>query len=539
MEKNLWQEKIKKIAERTFCYDWVKLNQIKGEKGNPLEFKKHSFLIDIFDDWTPVQTTRKASQIGFSTLMILKTLWAMRYKGWNIIYTLPSYSDVSQFVPSKVNAIIQQNPILAEWTKDKDTIFQKKVGNSFIYYRGTQLGKAEEKGIESATGIMLTSDLNVHDEADRSTQAILQQYESRLEASDYKGRWYFSNPTHPNTLTQELWKKSDQKYWFVKPSCGHWQYLEYPDNIQNGKFVCKKCGREITDEDRMNGEWIRRFRHNKDVSGYWISQLIAPWHSAKEIEEKAKTRTKDYFYNFVLGLPYRGADVVVDRDLILGCIDYSLPNLLQDNVLGVDVGLKKHYVLGNKQGIFKIGKVDSWEDIELLMRKYDVRVAVFDALPDLTEPRKLQKKYLGVVWLSYFKKEIKRAEYIKWDNKSYTVYSDRSKMLGLLVDEFADRKRRFQMKPEDLDEYIKHWETVFKTKQENNLGIEEEIWDTEGEDHYCFATLFWRLALERMGIGSGTGIIGTELEEVKNLERAPDIRELVEKQNQSPDDWKI
>jgi len=529
-------KKYKKMAEQLYCLDWVVNNHIKGEKGNPLEFRRHSFLIDIYDDWTPVQVARKSSQVGFSTMAILKTLWGARYKGLNIVYTLPSFSDVSQFVPSKVNAIIDQNPILQKWTKDKDSILQKKVGNNFLYYRGTQLGKAKEQAGESGVGIMFTSDLNVHDEADRSVQFSLQQYESRLEASDYAGRWYFSNPTHPKTITQDLWEQSDQKYWFIKCShCGEWQYLSWPDSIKDGKFVCKKCGGEITDEDRINGEWIQKHL-NRDISGYWISQLIAPWHSAKEIEEKARKQPKDYFYNFILGLPYRGADVVVDKDLILSCIDYGMPNLLEGNVIGVDSGLKKHYVLGNRQGIFKIGVVDNWEEIEFLMRKYDVRTAVFDALPDLTEPRKLQQKYLGIVWLSYFKKDIKSSDYVKWDKSAHNVYSDRSKMLGLLVDEFADKEIRFQLKPDQLDKYIEHWETVYKHKIENTLGIEEEVWDSEGENHFVFATIYWRLALNKIG-GSGlTDLIGDE-NNVIDINKAPDINKMIEAQNQSPDDW--
>lgn len=909
----------KKIIEKVYCLPWVVQNYIRGERGDVLEFRKHSFLIDIFDDWTPVQTVRKASQIGFSTMEIIKSFWAMKNRGWNIIYTLPTFSDVSQFVPSKVNAIIGHNPILQEWTRDKDTILQKKVGNSFIYYRGTQGNKSAEHKIESGVGIMFTADLLIMDEADRSDQSSLQQYESRLEASDYKGRWYFSNPTHPNTLTQQLWEKSDQKHWFIKcvepnnvilvknnkgevlclpiemlfdiipvrafevdngiwvkyPSgwgvysaigngkrggindsgfvdlnrvvksvpeseiigtnlsssyvetsidhkfilnngndrrsiirksshiekkqkdlmigdeiitigkenigveknkkfsgisgwllgfylaegslfqdknsktgykgivlcqsekekeiiekvekellvfgdrvkkysrmmrsnfstehkmrywtifdselarkfqclgqkynekilpinffqysndyvwnilaglidgdgaigkreisirigskallfqlhwwlrmkgirssvkklkgrklyglflslrdkdklkssikikknrgviykkynvkteervkgfekieqpkyvydlttknglfylngvlvhncshCGHWQYLSYPESIKDGKFVCKKCGREITDEDRINGRWVKKYQ-NRDVSGYWISQLIAPWHSAKEIEEKAKTKTKDYFNNFVLGLPYRGGDRAVDRDMILGAIDRTTPNFLQDNVMGVDVGLTKHYVIGNKQGIFKVGTAKDWEEIEFLMKKYDIRIAVFDALPDLTEPRKLQQKYLGIVWLSYFKREIKKADFIVWDGKSHTVYSDRGKMLGMLIDELADRKIRFQMKIEELETYIKHWDNVYRTKEIDNMGLEHEIWDTSGENHFCLATLYWRLALER--IGGSTVIIDTATEKMgtpaaSNV--APAMKKIMEG-SEGGVDWRV
>jgi len=531
-------DKYSALIQQNSCLGWVVLNQIKGEGGNKLEFKNHSFLIDVYNDWTPVQTIRKSSQVGFSTAVILKTLWAAKYKDLNIIYTLPSFSDVGQFVPSKVNAIISQNPILQEWTKDKDTIFQKKVGNHFIYYRGTISRKSQEKAIESGVGIMFTADLLIADEADRSEQKILEQYESRLEASDYKGKWYFSNPSHPNTINQKLWEKSDQKYWFIKPGCGHWQYLEYPDNIKNGKFVCKECGKEITDEDRINGEWVRKYK-NRDISGYWINQLMAVWHSAKEIEEQAKTKSKDYFYNFVLGLPYRGEGALIDRDLIAKAIDYTNVNFKRGNVLGVDVGLVKHFVLGNKQGIFKVGAVKDWDEIEFLIKKYDVGTAVFDALPDLTEPRKLQQKYLGIIWLSYFKKEIRKAEFVKWDKNSHTVYSDRGKMLGLVINELVDRKIRFQMKLEELEEYIKHWNSVYKIKKEDSMGIEQEIWETDGENHLVMATIYWKLALMLEGGETEVLDYASKTFETAALDTAPKISEILKHQAESPDDWKI
>lgn len=524
-------------AEKSLLF-WCDYYRAKGEKGNQLEFKSHAFLRDILDDWTPVQVVRKASQVGFSTAQILKSLHAARYRNYNIIYTLPTFNDVGQFVPSKVNPIIQHNPILANWTKDKDTIFQKRVGNSFIYYRGTHTTKGAKKEMEAGTGIMLTADLLVMDEADRSVQAILEQYESRLEASEYRGRWYFSNPTHPQTLSQKLWEESDQKHWFIKCShCGEWQYLRYPDSIADGKFVCIKCGGEITDEDRQRGEWIAKYQ-NRPISGYWINHLICSWKTAAEIETAAKTKTKEYFYNFVLGLPYRGSDVVVDADLIASCIDHSSPNFLKDNVMGVDVGLTKHYVIGNAQGIFKVGTAQKWEEIEFLIRKYDIRQAVIDAMPDQTAPRELRDKYRGIVWLAYFRREIKKGDFVFWDKKSHSVYTDRSQIIQQVINEFSQRKIRFQMSVEDLSEYIQHWENIYMVKEEDSLGIERNVWESDGADHYVFATVYWRLAMIR-GVGRAAVSEGKNKpasDVATNI--APDVREIASRSYQHLD-WRL
>jgi len=509
------------------CYDWVRLNHIKTDKGIELEFVNYRFLKDIYEDMSPVQVAMKASQIGFSTMKILKSLWLAKTRDYNIIYTLPTFADVGQFVPSKINAIINTNPVLQEWTKDKDSIFQKKVGKGFIYYRGTFSKSGQEKAMEGGVGIMFSSDLNIHDECDRSDQSVMEQYESRLEASKFRGRWYFSNPTVPNTLSQKVWMKSDQKYWFIKcKGCNEWQYLDYWNNIKEGKFVCKKCGKEFSDDDRRNGQWVKKYK-DRDISGYWISHLICPWISAKSIEEAYNNKSKQYFYNFVLGLPYIGSDIVVNRDIILRNIDLSEPNFQQHNVLGVDSGLHKYYVLGNKQGIFKVGMVEDWAEIEEMIKTYEVEMAVIDALPDLTEPRKLRDKYLGRIWLNYYKREVKKADFIKWDYKTHTVYTDRSKIIQQVIDDLVNKKIKFQIDIAELAEYVRHWQNLYKITETDNMGIDRDSWESNGDDHLIHATNYFRIALDMSGESS---IKDYEVKKRIYDGNAPSIEEELERQ---------
>ena len=517
---------------------WLTDNNILTEKGLPIEFHNHPFLKDIYNDWSPVQVSRKASQIGYTTMIAVKCLYAAYYKNWNVVYTFPTFGDVAQIIPSKINPIIESNPRLSEWTKDKDTILQKKVGNSFIYYRGTASQKKEKEKMEAGTGIMLSSDLNVHDESDRSDQVILEQYESRLEASDYKGRWYFSNPTVPATLTQKLWDKSDQKHWFVRcPHCKHLQWLDYFKNTdkERGIYVCQKCEGEITDDTRRNGFWVRKYK--RDISGYYIPHTICPWISAKGLIEAEEAKSKQYFYNFNLGIPYKGSDIVVDRETILKNI-VSEPNLKEKNVIGVDTGLTMSYVLGNSQGIFKIGATKDWDDIETLMKKYEA-TAVFDALGDLTKPRKLRDKYRGRVWLCYFKKDKDAPEAIKWNGKEMAVYADRSKIIQRVIDEFMDGNIKFQMRQYELEEYIKHWETLYQITETDSLGIERKKWETAGENHLLFATVYFYLALMRSGKGKGVNWEYTEKSKAHNPQ-SPNPSEIAEKQALLEEvDWRV
>src|SRR3990167_9699667 len=144
--------------------DWMSEKKIRNEKGDLIEFDSHPFLIDIYDDKSQNLTVMKAAQVGMSTCQILKNHRdAKRYK-MDIIYTLPTDNDVRVFVGGKVNRIIANNPPMLKDVADKDSIEQKQVGNSMIYFRGTWTKKA---------AIMVTADRLVHDEKDSSKLDII------------------------------------------------------------------------------------------------------------------------------------------------------------------------------------------------------------------------------------------------------------------------------------------------------------------------------------------------------------------------------
>jgi len=175
----------------------------------------------------------------------IKAFWVAKNKKLDIIYSLPAASDIHEFVAGKTNRLISNNPVFQQWTADKDSIEQKRVGDSVIYYRGTWTDRA---------ALMIPADLYIADEVDRSKQEVVMQYSTRLQHSDYKWRWYFSNPSTPGYGVDVMWQKSDQKHYFYKCECGHWQYLTM-ENIMGDKpyFGCVKCKRELS----------RRYNHGK------------------------------------------------------------------------------------------------------------------------------------------------------------------------------------------------------------------------------------------------------------------------------------
>lgn len=498
-------------------HSWIIEYGIKNEAGIPLDFRDHLFLFDIYSDTSQKLVCYKAAQVGFTTMAILKAIWIAKMNRMDIIYTMPTTDDAKGLVGGKVNRMITQNPILQQYVKDKDSVEQKAIDDSLMYFKGTWTDRAS---------ISTSSDLNIHDEEDRSKQEIIQMYASRLQHSKHKAEWHFSNPSVEGNGVSRYWAKSDQKHWFIKcKSCDKEQYLSWPESIDMVKkvYICKHCKSELSREERRVGRWIKKYK-DKEFSGYWISLLMAPWVSAAEIINYHETKSAEYFSNFVLGLPYVGEGNQVTPDIIYRNCTPDI-NTQERVVIGCDSGLKKHYVLGNKDGIFYHGIAKDWSEIDSLLKKYERSVAVIDALPDLSEPRKLREKYPGRVFLCHYARDRKTFQLIRWGtgDEAGNVTVDRNRMMQVVVDDFADKRIPLQGSQDDWAEYVSHWNTLYKITEVDTLGVPQFKWETSnGMDHWCHATLYWRVGMDRFKNDGGmifTGE-GTVFKNGRSLEEA-------------------
>jgi hypothetical protein len=471
---------------------WLQENHIKNEVGQDIDFRDHLFLFDIYRDNSPKLVCYKAAQIGFTTMALLKSIWLAKTNKMDIIYTMPTSSDIREIIGGKISRLLVNNPILLEYVKDKDSVEQKQFGENLIYYRPSWTDRA-------ALGI--SADLIINDEEDRSKQEVIQQYASRLQHSNYKWEWHFSNPSVEGNGVSRYWSQSDQKHWFIVClSCHKEQYLEWPTsiNVQKRQFICKHCGAELSREERRVGRWIRKY-NDREFSGYWISLLMAPWITADEIIKYNETKSAEYFSNFVLGLPYVGEGNQVTPDIIYRNCTPDINNQ-ERIVIGCDSGLKKHYVLGNKDGIFYAGIASDWSEIDSLLNKYERSVAVIDALPDLTEPRRLREKYKGRVFLCHYVKDRKTMQLIRWGKGEElgNVIADRNRVIQLVIDEFASKKVPLQGTQDDWVEYQSHWATLYKITTLDSLGVPNAIWESSnGLDHFVHATSYWRIGMDR------------------------------------------
>ncbi len=510
---------------------WVVKHGIKNEGGFPLDFSKRKYQWDMYNDLSHKQVTLKPPQVGETVKNTLKAFWVAKKLRRQIIYTLPTQGDVQDMVGGSINRIIAQNPVLLDWIKDHDTVEQKSVGDSMIFYRGT---------FTSKQAMMIPSGLNIHDEVDASDPNVITQYENRLQAQEDGGwRWYFSHPSLVGHGVDIYWEQSDKKEWYITcEHCDKEQVLTWPDSIDTIRkcYICKGCNEELSTANRIEGRWINQDGIPWDgeivgdctFSGWHISQLMLYNKSASQIIDAFNDPQKDkqYFYNYVLGLPYAGSEDRIDPSVVLrNCIDIINPQESRV-VIGADTGHGIHYVLMNKDGLFYYdhqteitASHNPYDAIRALLKRFPRSVAVFDQGGDLIGVRQLQAEYPGRIFLCFYRKDRKSIDMIQWgDNQEYgKVTVDRNRMMTLVVEQLRDTGRlTINGTHEEWKEFASHFGYMYReklstkeTREKDNKELygAEYVWKRNGPDHFAHALLYAMVGMQRYG-GEMAKIVG-------------------------------
>lgn len=506
---------------------WILKHQIKNEVGTPIDFSKRQFLWDIYNDLSPKQVLLKPPQIGATVMNTLKSLWVAKRLSRQIIYTLPTQGDVHDMVGGSFNRIIAQNPVLMGWVKDHDTIEQKSVGDAIIFYRGTFTAKQ---------AMMIPSGLNIHDEVDASDAGVITQYETRLQAQEDGGwRWYFSHPSLSGHGVDVYWQQSDMKEWYIKCDAGHQQTLVWPQSIdaERGEYICATCRRILTDANRINGvwknangtEWTGQIADGYEFSGWHVSQLMLYNKSAKDIIKAFHDPQKDkqYFYNYVLGLPFIGSEDKIEPVAVLrNCVD-QVNDQTKRIVIGVDTGHDLHITCMNADGVFyyshdtKLTPDSSpYDKVKALLHRWPQSIAVFDQAGELMLTRQLQQEFPGRVFLCYYTKDRKSIELVEWgtEDEYWKVRVDRNRMLTLMVEQLRDVGRfRFNGSKEEWAPFAQHFGNIYrekvetkemKGKDDRSLYGNEYVWKRNGADHFVHSLLYAYVGMQRYGNGMAT-----------------------------------
>ncbi len=494
--------------------NWIIQNSMKSEKGVPIEFNTHRFLIDIYNDTSDDISIAKSAQVGGTIWATAASAHEVGLEGRDAIYVFPTKgSIINDFVIPKVNPLIDKNPFIKRLI-NLDNQKLKRLRENFLYYRGA---------FAESDAISISADTIWSDEYDRSNINVVRTYRSRTENSKHPRYRTFSNPSAKGYGIDLLFNQSDQMHWFVRcPHCRHYYYFDWdPANaggidprahtidVLRKIFMCGKCGKEIPDFARQNGTWIAKYK-SRERRGYWINQMMRSDRSAARLIQQWDDNKylPGYFYNFILGKAYTPADALIDRSLFQG-VWTGMQVPLNEVYIGVDVGIVKHVVVMTPEGVVDLGTYEEWDSIEALFNTLNARCMVIDALPDITVPRKLAKKYPGRVFLAEFDYNSSRqkiADFNPAKRKGF-VKVQRTDIMDLLVNEMRGKTLLMHIPAEKLERLIEHSIVMVRIqeKDEEGKGKLKIFWVTQGEapDHFWFALIYARVAMMRGMVSSG------------------------------------
>ena len=312
-------DRVVRAMARSDAALWAE-SAIKLPGGAAFSFRRHVYQIEPLSIWGPRETTRKATQGGFTLVYILKALWALIHgkAPQGVIYLFPTDDKVGLFSQSRFTPLIDANPFsLGAHMRRTNNVHLKQVGSAMLFFAGGQLPhRVQGLDPESVALRSDPADVIVEDEKDLMDPAVTAKARGRLGHSTLKLEIDLSNPTIPHYGVDLTWQASDQRHWMVRcQACNEWWCLEieFPQILQrrpDGRVIraCLKCGREL---DIDAGEWVPKYPERSRVHvGRWWSQLnshyVDPATILAEWNDPPEGNVADV-HRLRLGLPYLDA----------------------------------------------------------------------------------------------------------------------------------------------------------------------------------------------------------------------------------------
>ena len=376
-------------------------NEVRTNKGLPIEFRDHGFLLDFVRDTAKKIVVRKCTQVGASYSVVIKILHLGSQAPLTVIYTLPTIGDAKSFVLSKFDPIVERSKGLRDSVskvvfRDKPIYNSevKRIGDSYYFFKGSWT----TFGAQS-----IDADVLCVDELDFQKPDVKEMWEERTEGSSSLGIVYWVGyPSIPGFGIEDIYESSDQRSWWIKCGhCGKLQTLTWPDSIDFVKeiYQCKHCHKELTPDMRRKGLWKPKYP-GREIHGYYINKLMAPWITAAHIIDRFKKDTPKKFFNFTLGLPYISkksdiTDDVINNNLVDEDEFVRFKNDPATKVIvGIDQGDIFHFLvaLANDKDILICASEELKSEDELLakLKFYRPNIVIMDMFPNRHTAKKMR-----------------------------------------------------------------------------------------------------------------------------------------------------
>jgi Phage terminase large subunit gpA, ATPase domain/Terminase large subunit gpA, endonuclease domain len=487
--------------------------RVPEAKSGTLNFRQFPFQPAIYEAMgssTREVVVRKGTQLGISACVVRWAIYEADRNGNTVLYVFPTETHVHDFSDARVTPMVDGSDYLDERRGDPFNKGLKRFGGrGLVYFRGAENKRALDA--VDADGLAL-------DEYDTLNQKNIPDAERRLSGPLSKGLIRrVGVPSLPQFGIGEQYDLSDRRKWLVQCGCGHlsddaethdalvtprgrgWQELDFWRSIdqERGIVVCAGCAEPL---DVAKGRWVAQ-NPSSGVIGFHVWRALVPNTRLTELVA-ASRKTAPYeveaFINKDLGRPYAAKEArLTPEDLAAATRDYFLvPGYAGPNPVtaGVDVASERALNVrisellpeGQKRALF-IGEAQSFDELALLLERYQVNMAVVDHLPETRLARKVAEMRPGRVYLCSYASQ-QQMDVLKLDEEQRRVSVRRVEAIDYAVEQVRRQKNEL---PVNVPEgYVAHLTAVIRRVEVDELNRVTVRWIATRPDDYLQAEVY-------------------------------------------------
>lgn len=512
----------------------------------PYSFAGRRYLVDPHDDEANVVVVKKGAQTGFSEWAINRCLHTITALNDNALTVLPQREQLRQFVQSRVDAALDQSPVLRQFPRHTSNPEHKRIGEGNWYFRGSN---------SPATIVEFPVRLVDLDEYDLLNPEASDLALQRLDgiSAELRRVLKLSTPTFGGRGIDSAYADSSRgRYNVPCPHCLELQDLRWgengnlgpaktPEEIATSSWRCRICCVPWSEEEKRQacelGVWVHD-NPNHHVHGYHLSQLYSPaetsvslvaafWDAEHSDDRQRKLR---HWNNAKLGLAWAVEGEQLTKEQIHRVAASTKPKPFSQThgarpgylvSAGIDPGSRIHVVIsewnaGAHDAKLRVRRdiafltVDEFEELDGIMDRYGVSCAVLDWQPETRKAREFQSRFPERVWLASYPDGM-GGEMVRWwgfeDMKTAGPVGMAGGKVQIHRTEAFDRYYgRYATPPtielpEDIpDEAVRHLTTLVVKWGSDKYGNPTRRYDNGGDpDHFAHASLYSEIAGLQVG----------------------------------------
>jgi len=541
--KSMFMERIAAGLKRkavTKCSKWAETYRVMGNQfPGPWGWGQHPWLYEIHDRDAESLIVQKAAQIGFTELALNKSLYTMDVLGLNVLYILPTDKDASDFSAARFDKALEMSPYLSSFFVNVKNVGHKRAGSKSLDVRGSR-SKSQLKSVDTAFIVY-----DEYDEMKQSNIALAKERQSGQVESTQR-EFKLSTPTIDDYGINEEFKEGTQEHYFFKcPCCGRLIELLFPDSIKiigdnkldpqfaETHYICTLCNGKLHHQDKpkfLKPRGLGGSAHfvpshtDRAKQSFYVNQMysttVSPVKFATGYLEGIHDPTKQTeFFNSKVAIPHRVAgSKIEDADLIQCISDYSKGTKgsgFHPITMGVDVGSVLHFEIDewyiddlsvateelSENATPKLlyentssGKMTDFDELDDLMRQYNVAFCVIDAEPERREALKFANRWWSKVYLCDFIVSQMGRTITYTPEEECTIRVNRTSWIDVALARF--RKKKILL-PSDVSEtYKRQIKVPQRVYKFDNYGNPTGVYESTSADHFAFSRVYAEIALQ-------------------------------------------